>query len=310
MEDLQLDFKGKYLIDVDLRLLTALHIGAKEEGFEIGGLDNPVIKDPVSGLPYIPGSSLKGKMRSLLEWTISMNSNGESCVTVQLKRQDLEKAALMEAVLAERRPQEKQKLQQRIDEFDYKAGPCTCAQCDVCIVFGVGAEYRKGERPPGPTRLTVCDAYPKKDKEFNQQKEWEKYLGEGIFTEIKTENSVDRLTSAANPRPMERVPAGSIFQTRLLFDVYEDADYKRLKVLFQGMSLLEDSALGGGGSRGSGRVKFERIKITPRDKSYYLGTDHKVLREIQPLKAQSARELVATFDDIWVKHANTTKTGN
>jgi len=57
-------------------------------------------------------------------------------------------------------------------------------------------------------------------------------------------------------------------------------------------------------------VKFERIKITPRDKSYYLGTDHKVLREIQPLKAQSARELVATFDDIWVKHANTTKTGN
>lgn len=284
MENLQFDFKGKYLIDADLLLLTALHIGAKEEGFEIGGLDNPVIKDPVSGLPYIPGSSLKGKMRSLLEWTLSMNSNGDSCVTTQLKK---------------------------IKDFEYKVGPCTCALCDVCVVFGVGAaESRKGERPPGPTRLTVCDAYPKQDKEFDQQKEWEKYLGEGIYTEIKTENSIDRLTSVANPRPMERVPAKSVFRVSFIFDVYEDADFERLKVLFQGMSLLEDSTLGGGGSRGSGRVKFERINITARDKSYYLGTDQKNLREVQVPNDWSARKLAANFDDIWVKHADRTQTGN
>lgn len=48
-------------------LKTGLHIGGGTEGIEIGGIDNPVIKDPKTGYPYIPGSSLKGKIRSLLE---------------------------------------------------------------------------------------------------------------------------------------------------------------------------------------------------------------------------------------------------
>ncbi|HSV95463.1 MAG TPA: type III-A CRISPR-associated RAMP protein Csm3, partial [Spirochaetota bacterium] len=53
--------KGKII------LKTGLHIGCGTEGVEIGGIDNPVIKDPRSGYPYIPGSSIKGKMRCLLE---------------------------------------------------------------------------------------------------------------------------------------------------------------------------------------------------------------------------------------------------
>src|SRR4030042_2806856 len=61
-------FIGKYIISADIELKTGLHIGGTEEGFDIGGIDNPVIKDKVTGVPYIPGSSLKGKMRSLLEW--------------------------------------------------------------------------------------------------------------------------------------------------------------------------------------------------------------------------------------------------
>lgn len=50
-----------------IHCITGLHIGCGTEGVEIGGIDNPVIKDPRSGYPYIPGSSLKGKMRCLLE---------------------------------------------------------------------------------------------------------------------------------------------------------------------------------------------------------------------------------------------------
>lgn len=50
-----------------LTLLTGLHIGGSKEGVEIGGVDLGVVKDPISGRPYIPGSSLKGKLRSLLE---------------------------------------------------------------------------------------------------------------------------------------------------------------------------------------------------------------------------------------------------
>ncbi|HLC14929.1 MAG TPA: RAMP superfamily CRISPR-associated protein [Thermodesulfovibrionia bacterium] len=52
-----------------IQVLTGLHIGASNANIEIGGLDNPIIKDPLprSNAPYIPGSSLKGKMRSLIE---------------------------------------------------------------------------------------------------------------------------------------------------------------------------------------------------------------------------------------------------
>ena len=47
---------------------TGVRIGGSKEDIEIGGTDNPIIRDPVSRLPYIPGSSLKGKLRSLLEY--------------------------------------------------------------------------------------------------------------------------------------------------------------------------------------------------------------------------------------------------
>ncbi|HGJ65136.1 TPA: type III-A CRISPR-associated RAMP protein Csm3 [bacterium] len=53
--------KGKIL------LITGLHIGAGQESTQIGGLDNPIIRSASNNLPYIPGSSLKGKMRSLME---------------------------------------------------------------------------------------------------------------------------------------------------------------------------------------------------------------------------------------------------
>ena len=50
-----------------IEILTGLHIGGGDDTMKIGGIDNGVIKDVNSDKPYIPGSSLKGKMRSLLE---------------------------------------------------------------------------------------------------------------------------------------------------------------------------------------------------------------------------------------------------
>ena len=58
------ELKGK------IELLSGLHIGGNKDNIEIGGIDNPVIKNPITGLPYIPGSSIKGKMRFLLEWKL------------------------------------------------------------------------------------------------------------------------------------------------------------------------------------------------------------------------------------------------
>ncbi|RLF42113.1 MAG: type III-A CRISPR-associated RAMP protein Csm3, partial [Thermoplasmata archaeon] len=57
---------GKVVIRGIIEAKTGLRIGGSTVGLDIGGVDNPVIKD-AKGKPYIPGSSLKGKMRSLLE---------------------------------------------------------------------------------------------------------------------------------------------------------------------------------------------------------------------------------------------------
>ena len=59
---------------------SGLRIGGSKEEMEIGGMDNPVIRHPLSKVPYIPGSSLKGKLRSLLEYkTGKVSPNGEPC---------------------------------------------------------------------------------------------------------------------------------------------------------------------------------------------------------------------------------------
>src|SRR5271166_774233 len=62
----ELKLVGKLILELDLTCLTGLHIGAGKGSLEIGGADNPVVKDAF-GLPYIPGSSLRGKLRALLE---------------------------------------------------------------------------------------------------------------------------------------------------------------------------------------------------------------------------------------------------
>ena len=59
-------------ITCTIELVTGLHIGAESAAMRIGGTDNPVIKNPTNNYPYIPGSSIKGKMRSLLEWYVGI----------------------------------------------------------------------------------------------------------------------------------------------------------------------------------------------------------------------------------------------
>src|ERR1700749_3282684 len=72
----QLKLVGKLIFSGDLHCETGLHIGAGKGSLEIGGADNPVVKDAF-GLPYIPGSSLRGKIRSLLESALGLTSPSE-----------------------------------------------------------------------------------------------------------------------------------------------------------------------------------------------------------------------------------------
>lgn len=83
------------------------------------------------------------------------------------------------------------------------------------------------------------------------------------LTEIKFENSIDRLTSVANPRQLERVPAGSCFELRLTYNLEEPEEaYDDFKNLGLGLKLLETDYLGGHGTRGYGRVKFEGLSLS------------------------------------------------
>ncbi|MGI6226102.1 MAG: type III-A CRISPR-associated RAMP protein Csm3 [Peptococcales bacterium] len=63
---------GKIFLTGKIRALTGLAIGGSTTDVVIGGIDSNVIKNS-AGVPYIPGSSLKGKMRSLLEKAAEKN---------------------------------------------------------------------------------------------------------------------------------------------------------------------------------------------------------------------------------------------
>lgn len=197
-----------------IKVMTGLHIGASNENIEIGGLDNPIIKDPLPGsnAPYIPGSSLKGKLRSLIE-------------------------------VKEGRFSKK-----------IKGNPCDCGEkdCPVCPVFGTSAANRPSDL--GPTRVAVRDAY--------LSDEWsDRFKSGDLPMEIKYENSINRITGVANPRPLERVPSEVEFSFEITFKVFEDDPEDYFNSLLQAMHLLELDALGGAGSRGCGQVKFIDVSI-------------------------------------------------
>ncbi|HHV45568.1 MAG TPA: type III-A CRISPR-associated RAMP protein Csm3 [Tissierellia bacterium] len=231
----------KYVIEYKLICETGLQIGAGNTSFEIGGMDNPVIKHPITGQPYIPGSSIKGKMRSLLEW--------------------------------QHYPK---------DVIDCGGKVLNNPKYDVCKLFGISPGNTKYESSNDQekiliTRAIIRDAYLTEESIEMLQSQ----LGENMFTEIKAENNIDRLTSRANPRFFERVPKGAEFKGEMVFTQYVDKDKELLKVLFEGMRLLEDNYLGGSGSRGAGKIKFKDINIYIRDKEYYTGEkDQKKIENI------------------------------
>jgi CRISPR-associated protein Csm3 len=236
-----LQLLGKLILSGELHCETGLHIGAGKGSLEIGGADNPVVKDAF-GLPYIPGSSLRGKLRSLLEVAMGLTSPDEL------------------VYLSRRRGQEV-----RIHQSDRPDD-------EIGLLFGRApgrVERVEGEafemRAASPARLTVYDAPLDPESITPQMRE---NLDDEI-TEVKSENAIDRITSQANPRTLERVPAGARFKVRMVLDVLCEEDKALAARLLEGLRLLEDDALGGGGSRGSGRVRFANLRLAWRNRAFY-----------------------------------------
>ena len=201
---------------------TGLHIGAGDTEMRIGGTDSPVAKNPLDGQPYIPGSSLKGKIRSLLEWQ-------EGLVTA-----------------ANGKP----------FSFQHLANKDTPAARSLLRLFGgaPGGEVDKWVAEIGPTRLAFWDCPLNAD--------WLKALQARniLSTEAKSENSINRIAGVAeSPRFTERVIAGAEFDFRLSLKVIGSENL--LQMVLQGLKLLEADSLGGSGSRGYGKVAFTKLAL-------------------------------------------------
>ena len=228
MENLKLEKKVK--INGKIRLMTGMHIGGTDIGLAIGGADKIVVRNTIDKVPYIPGSSLKGKMRSLIEKI-------EGKVDI---KPETEKGKTV-----------------------YKGKICTDVKEPLVQLFGLSADADNTYEKNAPTRLMVRDAKMNVEsvKTLENLDQTDMYL-----TEIKSENNIDRLTSAANPRSFERVPAGVDFDFEMVVDLYNvdrenDMQKKLLDIVKQGMKLVELDYIGGHGSRGYGQVKFHDINI-------------------------------------------------
>lgn len=82
------------------------------------------------------------------------------------------------------------------------------------------------------------------------------------FAEIKFENTINRTTGVAMPRQLERVPAGAKFDFKITYDIEKESELEEdLKNIYNMMDLLEDDYLGGHGTRGYGRVKFNNKNV-------------------------------------------------
>lgn len=126
-------------------------------------------------------------------------------------------------------------------------------------LFGSSGNKEKKE-PITLSRLQFCDMLLS-EKEYERDVEFDL-----PYTEIKYENTIDRGTGVANPRQQERVPAGSEFDFRLIYNVentqnMEEEVKRDFENIFLMFELLEDDYLGGHGTRGYGRVKFEDLKL-------------------------------------------------
>ena len=217
--------KKKIIIKGRTRVLTGLHIGGTNNALSIGGMDNAVIRNPVDNKPYLPGSSLKGKMRALLELTYGYITK------------------------------------KRMGNVEYVGSE----NLEYITTKLFGNAPKEGDQRP--SRVIVRDG-------MLTDESVEKLSNtDFLYTEGKTEVVIDRITSAAVPRQLERVPAGAEFTLNIVLNIIEedgkDHEEELIRNLFKALELVQDDYLGGSGSRGSGQVAFVIEEIYERDSSFY-----------------------------------------
>lgn len=198
---------SKIEITGNIEVLTGMHIGASEAFAAIGAIDSPVARDVISSLPYIPGSSLKGKIRSLL---------AKACNNAPTARENDDPR--------------------------------------IIRLFGIGKNKADNNRP-ACSRLIFSDSILCNDEEL-------KSMGAASPTEAKEENTIDPITSIANPRQIERVIRGSKFPLNIIYNVIDENEMEEdFRLLKEGLRMLQYDYIGGHGSRGYGKIAIKDIEL-------------------------------------------------
>ncbi len=232
-----IQLQGKIFIIGEIETTTGLHIGGSAGELDIGGVDNPVIRNPLTREPYIPGSSLRGKMRSLLDRHHSRELN---------------------------QPINQVRIHQCKTPDAYRG-------CPICPVFGVAAEF-SGLLP---TRLIVRDALlTSETRERFDEIDTDMPYTE-IKTEVVIDRITSAATPRQNERVPAEATFGPMEMVHSLYSIDTDAEgnLDREIALFDtvltGMELLEDDYLGGSGSRGSGKIAFRDLEMTFKSRKHY-----------------------------------------
>lgn len=276
VENNKIALVGQIVIEGKIRLLTGLHIGGSESDLSIGGVDSVVIRNGIDGKPYIPGSSLKGKMRCLLEKVYcpgKLEKVGNSKIYFCKSLEDYNSPDPRKGLIYHlfgTTPEDIEKLKQDLGNGGGNS----------LIQFAM------------PTRLVFRDAYL--DDESSQRLENSLYV-DLPYTQIKTEVVIDRITSAATPRKIERVPAGAAFNFQIVLSLYDPPDLQPewlkgfVSTFKEGIEMLENDYIGGHGSRGYGQIKFEVLSV----KVLTLGKEN--LEEREEIKELKQLELENTM---------------
>ena len=254
--------KYKFLITSEIELITGMHIGGSSDFSPIGAIDSPVVKDPLTKQPIIPGSSIKGKLRSLLARMIVESYDNNSNDSNNSNKNN------------------KNKLPEHNGDHKY-----------IKELFGAQNEESK---------LQFYDL-------FLSEKSVKKLISRELdfdFTEIKFENTIKRNELSANPRQLERVPAGAVFEFKVVYNfTCDDARYEDdFQLLYNAIRALEFDYLGGSGSRGYGRVKFKDFKIETVLKNCNVKEDGKIEFTDENIIGKEVENIENKFKEIFNKY--------
>ena len=185
---------------------TGMHIGGSSAFAAIGAVDSPVMRDVWTNQPMIPGSSLKGKLRTLLAREYNSRDG---------------------------------RISKSPDDDNEK----------ILRLFGSAAKDRVMA-----SRVIVSDMFLSNYDKIKQH-------GLSSATEVKFENTINRLTAVANPRQIERAVRGSEFGLDMVYELTDISEAREdFDNLALGMKLLTYDYLGGHGSRGYGKIDFADLE--------------------------------------------------